>query len=219
MTPEELGALLQAAPEHRRLAYEVALMTGLRFAELRALQISDLNLEIPALLLRPEWTKNRRPGMQPIPRALADRLKELADSAVVPDLYTKYYKRKNARATHIPTHPLLYIPSHAARDMDKDLMKAGVRKFIVGQGKVDFHSCRVNYISAVVESGATIKEAMSLARHSDPRLTLGTYARASHSRLTGLVEKIADGVPAQPATITEPEPEVARLDSPNESVS
>jgi hypothetical protein len=41
---------------------------------------------------------------------------------------------------------------------------------------VDFHALRHTYISRLVASGANIKVAQELARHSTPTLTLGRYA-------------------------------------------
>jgi len=40
----------------------------------------------------------------------------------------------------------------------------------------DFHALRHTYISRVVASGANIKVAQELARHSSPMLMLGRYA-------------------------------------------
>lgn len=40
------------------------------------------------------------------------------------------------------------------------------RRYLVG-------SCRVCYISDIVRAGAALKQAMTLARHSDPKMTAG----------------------------------------------
>src|SRR5205085_6909043 len=42
----------------------------------------------------------------------------------------------------------------------------------------DFHSLRHSYIALLDRGGATLKEAMQLARHSDPKLTMAVYGRA-----------------------------------------
>jgi len=49
-------------------------------------------------------------------------------------------------------NPLLYVPSHPARELDKDLETAGIPKH-TPEGKVDFHACRVAYISLLFEAG------------------------------------------------------------------
>jgi hypothetical protein len=48
---------------------------------------------------------------------------------------------------------------------------------------LDFHSLRHALISAVVNSGASVKVAQELARHCSPTLTIGRY---SHVRLQDL---------------------------------
>ena len=44
---------------------------------------------------------------------------------------------------------------------------------------VDLHSLRHGYITAVGRSGTSLKTLQSLARHSDPRLTLNVYSHLS----------------------------------------
>ena len=61
-------------------------------------------------------------------------------------------------------------------------------------GRVDFHALRVSFISAVIESGATVKEAMAAARHSTPNLTMNTYARTREGRLAEIAEHIGAGI-------------------------
>ena len=67
LTPDEIIKLLDVVPEYRRLLYEVAFTTGLRRGELRALSIDDLEVENCGLRLHANWTKNRKPGFQPLP--------------------------------------------------------------------------------------------------------------------------------------------------------
>ncbi len=46
------------------------------------------------------------------------------------------------------------------------------------------------YTTIVIESGATVKEAQALARHSTPVLTMNTYARARNERLAEVAEAV-----------------------------
>ncbi len=62
--------------------------------------------------------------------------------------------------------------------------------------RVDFHSLRGTFIMAVVQTGATLKEAMDLARHSDPRLTMKLYSRIG---LRDLADHLPAAVEAEPA--------------------
>jgi integrase len=88
---------------------------------------------------------------------------------------------------------LLYVPTHPAREFDKDLEAAGIPK-VTSAGKLDFHTCRLAYINLVLESGATVKEAQELARHSTPQLTMNIYGRVREERLAQAVDKVADAL-------------------------
>jgi len=175
MTVEEIHALLRhCTPEHR-LLYEVALCSGLRAGELRALTVKHLDTVRGGLYLDAEWTKNRRSGFQPLPRGL---VRSLAEAVAGQD--------KSAL--------LLSVPQNTSRVFDMDRERAGVAKWLPGQGKVDFHSCRVAYVSFVLQSGATVKEAQSLARHATPDLTMNTYGRTRRDRLAEVAEAVGEAV-------------------------
>ncbi len=62
----------------------------------------------------------------------------------------------------------------------------------------DFHALRNCYISNVLRTGADLEQAMTLARHSDPRLTAGRYARTRLFDLGTVVNKLPQ--PAAPTT-------------------
>jgi len=76
----------------------------------------------------------------------------------------------------VPENPLLYVPTHTAHDLDRDLLAAGIQKHAPG-GKLDFHECRVAYINFVIESEVSVKEAQVVARHATPELTMNVYGR------------------------------------------
>ena len=59
--------------------------------------------------------------------------------------------------------------------------------------QVTFHSLR--HSTASLLSGlASQREQMDLMRHSDPRLTIGTYTHSEDKRLVELVEKLGRAV-------------------------
>ena len=184
LTSDEIQRILAATEQtkygrRRRLGYEVALASGLRRKELRALKVKHLAVDRCGLCLEPEWTKNRKPGFQPLPRSLVDRL---AQAAVGKDL----------------EDGLVFVPWDAVTALDADLKRAGIPKKGPG-GKIDFHALRVAYVSFVLESGASAKEAQHLARHSTADLTMNTYARASLTRMADVVERVGDAILPQPA--------------------
>jgi len=190
MTLDEIQRLLAASPNHRRLLYETAFLSGLRAGELRHLTVEHLAVERGGLLLDATWTKNRRPGFQPLPRALIDRLTAFADSGEAIRLYRSKSGNRNPDA---PDNPLLYISSHPERCMNADLEAAGIPKW-TPEGKLDFHAARTAFVTLLLESEITVKEAQELARHSTPSLTLNTYGRTREDRLTTAVERMGKQV-------------------------
>ena len=105
-------------------------------------------------------------------------------------LYARFYGRKDA-TLKAPDKPLLYVQNLPARALEKALHEAGIPKH-TAEGKIDFHACRVAYITLVIGgSGVSVKEAQTLARHATPDLTMGLYAKAQEDRLAHIVEQVA----------------------------
>jgi hypothetical protein len=61
-------------------------------------------------------------------------------------------------------------------------------------GKVDFHACRVAYITLLMESNATLREAQELARHATPQLTANVYARVRDEVMHERVERLGESI-------------------------
>jgi hypothetical protein len=53
----------------------------------------------------------------------------------------------------------------------------------------DFHALRACFVSDLLRAGADLKQAMTLARHSDPKLTAARYARTRLHDLGAVVNK------------------------------
>jgi hypothetical protein len=69
----------------------------------------------------------------------------------------------------------------------------------------DFHALRHSYIALLEKSAATLKEAMELARHGDPKLTMAVYGRAQlHDlgRTVGRLPVLMAGPTAEPQAAT-----------------
>ena len=194
LTCDEITRLLSVAPDHRQILYEVALTTGLRAGELRALSSDNLDIEAGALVLDASWTKNRRPGLQPLPRALLERLAEYGRTGMARQMYERHFGRKDSGLDNIPDNPLLFVPTHTARDLRIDLEAAGIPSEKPGEGKVDFHSLRVTYVTLLIEAGANAKESQVLARHATPELTMNVYAKARDENLAAVVERVGKSV-------------------------
>ncbi len=190
LTDEELARLIAAAESgpvvmgmagpDRAMLYRVALGTGFRANELRNLtpESFDLDADPPTITVQAAYSKHRRKDVQPIRRDLANLLRPWLE-------------------TRAAGQPTFTMPDRAAKMMQKDLTKARekwveeakspeARKqrddsyFLVYQDSAglvaDFHALRHTYVSRLVRSGANVKVAQELARHSTPTLTLGRYA-------------------------------------------
>jgi integrase len=198
LTPDEVTRLLRTTAEStvsfrglggtdRAMIYRVALGTGFRAAELAALVPNnfDLTANPPAVVLPAEFTKNRRGADQPISEELAATLA--------------------AYLAGRPGKDRLWPGTWATRSADMlkaDLAAAGVAVTADGPEGTevrDFHALRGCYVSNVIRAGADLKQAMTLARHSDPRLTMVRYARTRLGGDGGL-GAVVNKLPTAPTT-------------------
>ena len=190
LLPEEVQRVLLACPPHRRLLYEVAICTGLRAGELENLRVQHLDVKCGGLTLDAAWTKSRKPGFQPLPAALVIRLQDAASNNMAARFYSQMPRKPKNKP---PADALLYVPAHTARDLEKDLEKAGLTKWLDGE-KADFHALRVSYDTLMFESGANGPEVQHLMRHSTIKLSVETYARVRRERLQFITEAVAGKV-------------------------
>lgn len=162
----------------RSVLYATAAATGLRAAELASLTPTSFSLDAipPTVILAACHAKNGKLAVQPLP----------------PDLVATLRSYLEGRTPDKPVWPGTWFEK-AAEVMRDDLELAGI-PFIVqepdGPQYADFHSLRHSYIALLDRSGATLKEAMQLARHSDPKLTAAVYGRARLSELGSTVAKL-----------------------------
>jgi hypothetical protein len=61
----------------------------------------------------------------------------------------------------------------------------------------DFHSLRHSFVALLDHAGTSLKLAMQLARHSDPKLTMARYGRAQLEDLGTAVGKIPELAPVR----------------------
>ena len=149
----------------RALAWRLAAQAGLRIGEICALQVRDVEVDPSGsveVTVRAENAKNRTEARLPLASELAQDL--------VPLLKGK-----------LPTASLLGLPKrfreHAPRWLRFDLARAGI-PYADATGRVcDVHSLRSAFVTGLMRSGANVKAIQTLARHSDPRLTVGLYSR------------------------------------------
>jgi len=155
----------------RAMFYLIGAVTGLRRSELGSLHSEDFDLvgQMPVVRLDASRTKNGKEAEQPIPLKLAAEFGEwLADK---------------------PTGPVFpSLPEKTAEMLHADLRRCGINPQGDDGSIVDTHSLRYAYVSALANSGATLKTLQTLARHSDPKLTMNIYAHVQAYALHGAVE-------------------------------
>lgn len=180
LTPEEATRLIAAtrtgktrrgmSGEDRSWFYTLAMTTGLRRSELQALRPEnfDLGHAPPLIRLSGAHTKNGRDALQPLPTPIVLSLRS-------------WLSKKPPHA------PLFPADRNSAIMYRADLRDAGI-----SSDHHTFHELRHCYATWVVQSGASIKDAMTLVRHHDADLTLNTYA---HTSGLATLAHIVDGLP------------------------
>ena len=181
----------------RAWAYRIAAGTGFRAGEVASLtrESFDLDGDTPSVIVEAGYSKRKRRDVQPIRPDLADRLRPwLASKAAgervcpLPEGKAGLLLRADMEAARAAWIAEARTPGERAEREASDYLR-----HTDGAGRVvDFHGLRVHYVSRVVEAGANVKEAMELARHSDPKLTLRTYAKVSIHNLARVLDGMAN---------------------------
>jgi integrase len=183
-TLEEIQGIFEVATDYQKLVLTMAMVTGCRAGELRSLQIDDLDAKTGVLTLRPGITKNKKVKHMALPGPLVDALLYAYHSGETARRY-----EQNTRKNQAPAETLLFVPTHPARELDRLRERAGIPKK-TKDGIATFHSLRATFVTLVAEQGATVKELQSLARHSDPRLTMNVYAKSRDEREAQVIEGV-----------------------------
>lgn len=186
LSSEELARLVQAAESSqsrwrdldgrdRAAIYMLAAGSGLRAHEVGMLTYADLLLDAnsPRVTVRAAYAKNRRQDTIPLPRQVAEYLRNyLASRPSVPADQAKriwpgtWWQR-------------------AAGTLRVDLQTAGV-EYTEASGRVaDFHGLRSTYATLLGRQGVNLQTAQALLRHSDPKLTARTYTKLGVTHLAG----------------------------------
>lgn len=207
LTSAEVSRLLETAPHPRRVVYRMVVETGLRRCELNGLRWEDFRLGAGAESApdRPEAvaplpfsstasgggsvrvqasiSKNRLTVILPLGLELAAELRSLQAHDWAP--FQLVFK---GLVPKVPT-------------FRKDLGRAGI-VFLDGAGRrLDLHSLRKTFGTALVLSGAEPRVVMEAMRHSDLKLTMKTYMDAQ--QLSGPVGAAVKLLPWNNRCITE----------------
>ena len=168
LTSDEFNQLLASARasgvsiqeydgETRARIYTISYMTGLRRAEIASLTPRSFQLDTPQPILSVAAanSKHRREDTLPIHTALVEMLRGWL-VGLAPDqvLFPKLAKRRTWLM------------------VKKDLERVGI-PYVTPEGIADFHAAgRHTHITELLRTGASVPEAMELARHSDVKMTM-----------------------------------------------
>jgi integrase len=187
----------------RAMCYRLAAATGFRASELRSLTIDSFDLDAtpPTCTVEAGYSKRRKRDVQPLPDALVEPLRawlsgfdpgEPVFAGIAGD--TARMLRSDLAAARAAWMETFKAESEREQAAATDFLLYSDRLGHVA----DFHSLRVLFISRVVASGASVKEAQTLARHSTPVLTMNTYSRATLLDVAGAVSGLGDLLTKQP---------------------
>ena len=199
----EVSRVRLTCPE-RAWAYRIAAGTGLRAGEVSSLtpESFDLEADPPTVTVEAAYSKRRRRDTQPMRRDLAEALRPwLAGKprgvpvCPVPKGRGGLLLRADMEAARAAWLAESRSPAERARREASDFLRAvdSARRV------ADFHGLRHTFISRVVASGASVKVAQELARHSTPTLTIGRYAHARLHDLSAALEGIPGPTPGREA--------------------
>ena len=159
----------------REALYRLASGTGFRAKELASLLPSAFELDAtpPTITLAAKFSKNKKPVHQPIRSDLATWLRPWLE----------------ARPTDEPVFTGKRLYERTAKMIRFDLAAAKIPYQDADGRYSDFHSLRAGYVSRLIRSGASPKEAQVLARHADPSITLAVYTKIRQDDLSRALER------------------------------
>ena len=168
----------QITGAQRALLYRLAAETGLRASELASLTRVSFSLDtLPySVTAHCGYTKNKRAATIPLNAATAELLREHL-------------------AYKMPAEPAFDVPPATASMLRRDAEAGGVAYEDAAGRVLDFHALRHTFITNVANSGASLKTTQELARHSDPKLTIGRYAHTTDEQKQAAIDALPDLAP------------------------
>ncbi len=147
---------------NRRMAYLIAVWTGLRRTEIKSLRWGDLKLDgaVAKICLRAVTTKSKRADVITIHPQLADELRQ-------------------HRSLHVKDADCVVTSVPDMKAMRADLRFARIEDIDENGRYVDFHALRLTCNTMLAVAGVSHRVRQAHMRHTDPRLTANTYTDES----------------------------------------
>jgi integrase len=170
---EEMVRFVDLAAPGVKPFFEIALITGMRFGEIRRMRWADLDFKSRTILIPMESAKSKRPRTIPMDAVVYELLSGLERKAE-----TVFFNSTTLR-------PLASVQ----RAFGAVCRKGRFNK--AGQERLTFHGLRHSAISGWLRHGVDIVTAAKLAGHSDIRITAG-YCHSSAETGRQAVSKIGE---------------------------
>ncbi len=170
-TDDEVRRLLGVS-ESRRPVYLMAILTGLRRGELKAMRWDDIHLDAPKPFVnaRASTTKNRKTAVIFLRDDLVAELRRIRPINVS------------------PAAPVFRVPK--GETVRADFKRVGIPRFDAVGRRVDLHAMRHTLATNLGRGGVAPRVAMELMRHSDIRLTAKTYTDAGLLETADAMDKL-----------------------------
>ena len=153
-------ARLEAAGRERALIYKTLLLTGLRVNELRTLSVAQLDLT---------------PGSAHLRLDAADEKSREGNSVALRDDLADDLRAWIADTNRPPAAPVFGVPVGLLKILNGDLEAAGIPKRDDRGRTIDVHAMRTTFGTMLSRAGVAPRTAQAAMRHSDIKLTMGTY--------------------------------------------
>ncbi|MEX2219200.1 MAG: tyrosine-type recombinase/integrase [Phycisphaerales bacterium] len=187
----------------RALVYRIAIGTGLRAKEIRSLTRASFQLarivkgrQAPCVRLLAADEKNRKGATQPIQAGLAALLAgHLARKAPAAPAFTLPLKDEIAGMVRADLKAAReeWVNAARTREERQEREESYFLREVAEDGAVfDFHALRVTFITNMARAGVLLAKAVKLARHSDPKLTIGIYTKAGALDLDDAIDALPE---------------------------
>ena len=199
----------------RAMLYVLATWTGYRRKELASLTLASLDLDspTPSIQVAAAYSKRKRNDSIPLHAIVIERLKAWLAEKSFESRKTPLFNLRSRGGSLRRTAKMMKCDLKRARGMwidDADTpdekekrRKTDFLNYCNEDGLfADFHSNRHTFITNLGKAGLSPKMAQTLARHSDPKLTMNIYSHVETTDQAKAIERLAP-----PPNVLHPNPD------------
>jgi integrase len=215
LKPHEVPIVLDALAARWRPLFAVAIFTGMRKGEILGLLKSDVDLAARRIIVRRSYdrdtTKSGDDGVIPIARELVPFLTEAFVSSQSPLVFPglsgdmmredtkleQVLRRALARGGIVEGYRHVCrrkACGHSEQHADAELRQCPQHSMklwpVAIHRPIRFHDLRHTTASLLIMAGADMAAVQRILRHSDPRMTMGTYAHLAPGYLLNQIDRL-----------------------------